>query len=217
MEFGRSITYVTEDEEWLPKLLLGGLISLIPVIGPLYATGYTIETLRNVIQGRAAPLPEITEEFGEKLLRGLAGWLVQVVYLLPVTLVTIVLSVAMMAASSGDETVGAVAIAFSCCAGFVSVILAVLAGLIIPYAWSKYAASGQVGDAFKLSEILKMIQVNLGSTLLVLLFTWLVGFVAALLGSVVCFVGIVFTSFYAGLVNAFLFGSLYREGKALTE
>jgi hypothetical protein len=62
-----------------------------------------------------------------------------------------------------------------------------------------------------------MIRANLGSTLLVLLFTGLVGFVAALIGSVVCFVGIVFTSFYAGLVNAFLFGSLYREGTALTE
>ena len=63
MDIGRSFTYVLDDDEWWKKVLLGGLLSLIPIVGPLYAIGYVLEVISNVIGGRETPLPEAVENF----------------------------------------------------------------------------------------------------------------------------------------------------------
>lgn len=49
MDIGRSFTYVTQDQDWIKKVLLGGVITLIPVVGPFFALGYVLETMRNII------------------------------------------------------------------------------------------------------------------------------------------------------------------------
>ena len=88
MDIGRSFSYITEDQEWWKKVLLGGLISLMPIVGQLYVLGYVLETLKNVIAGREVPLPEIGEDFGGKLVKGLLLWVITFVYFLPLTLLS---------------------------------------------------------------------------------------------------------------------------------
>ena len=58
MDIGRSFTFITEDKEWWQKVLLGGLLSLIPIVGQFYAVGYSIQVLKATIEGREIPLPE---------------------------------------------------------------------------------------------------------------------------------------------------------------
>jgi uncharacterized membrane protein len=58
-----------------------------------------------------------------------------------------------------------------------------------------------------------MLKSNIGPAFIVLLVNGLVAFVAMIVGTIICGVGIVFTMFYAQLVMAFLYGSLYRQAK----
>jgi len=40
MDFGKAFSFVFEDEDWIKKIGVGGLISLIPVIGVFLVLGW---------------------------------------------------------------------------------------------------------------------------------------------------------------------------------
>ncbi len=41
MEFGKAFTYVFEDKDWLKKIGIAALVSLIPLIGQLIVMGWS--------------------------------------------------------------------------------------------------------------------------------------------------------------------------------
>lgn len=219
MDISRSLAYITDDEDWLKKLLIGGLLSLIPIVGPIWALGYATLVLKNIIEGRESPLPELTENFGEKLIQGLLVTIMMIVYFLPLILIATVFGVGIgivTAGASDTDIVGALAAVMGSCLGLLVLALAVISGLFVPYAWAKYAESGQFGEAFKLGPILNLIKANIGQTLLTLLVVLVVGMIANSVGSAVCGIGMAFTAFYANLVTAFLYGKLYLKAQAKT-
>ena len=219
MDISRSLSYIADDEDWLKKLLVGGLISLIPIVGQIYAQGYATQVLKNIIGGKESPLPEPTEDFGDKLLHGVIAWVITTVYALPLILLSIISGVGIAlvaAAADSSDAVGVLAALTGSCAGLIGLALLVAYGLFVPYAWSAYAESLQFGDAFKLSTIWAMVKANIGQTLLTLLVIALVAIVAGSVGSAVCGIGVAFTGFYAQLVIAFLTGKLYVQTKAKT-
>jgi len=219
MDIGRSFTYITEDQDWIKKVLLGGVITLIPIVGPFFAFGYMMETLRNVIAGREVPLPEIGD-FGGKLVEGLKGWVVAFVYALPLILFAVCAQTGNLAPVLAQEVdpdmadvLTAVSIGVSACCGCLVLLYAILMSLLLPFALGRYAESGQVGAAFKVSEGFYMLKSNVGPAFIVLLVGGLAVFVAELVGLIACGVGLFFALFYAQLVMAFLYGSLYRQAK----
>ena len=50
MDFGKAFTFAFDDKEWVTKLLIGGILSLIPIVN-LVVVGYTLKTLKNVADG----------------------------------------------------------------------------------------------------------------------------------------------------------------------
>ena len=216
MDYARSLSYVLEDQEWWQKLLILGLLSLIPIVGPIYVSGYLIQVLQDVIQGREVPLPNAADEFGTRLVNGLLLTLITMIYMVPVMIVGCASGggSALLANSTGDpESAGIVSGVWGSCLGCISFILGFLISLLLPFAWSKFAETGQFGDAFKLGEIFGAVRDNLGPTLLVALISMGVGLAAGLVGFLLCMIGAIFTSVYAQLVTAFLYGALYRQSK----
>ena len=57
MDIGKAFSFVFEDEEWVSKILIGGLIALIPLVGQLVVLGYALKVAQNVAQGSPRPLP----------------------------------------------------------------------------------------------------------------------------------------------------------------
>lgn len=216
MDIGRSFSYITEDQDWLKKILIGGLISLIPIVGQIYVMGYVLQVLKNLIEGLETPLPEATEDFGEKLVNGLVLWVINFIYFLPLTIVGSISGgggAILTSVIEDVDTASAIAGVWGSCFGCLSLILGILISLLIPFVWAKYAESGQFGDAFKLGDIFALLKDNLGSTIIVILVSWLVSLVAGIVGFITCIVGLIFTMFYAKLVTVFLYGSLYRQAK----
>jgi hypothetical protein len=216
MEYGRSLTYITEDKDWPTKILLAGLISLIPFIGQFYLMGYVLEALRNVLDDRPAPLPDATQDFGQKLLKGLLLSVIVFIYFLPLTIVGACIGTggAIFPSIIEDaDAANSVLTVWASCFGCLSLLYGILAGLLMPYVWSRFADTGQFGEAFKLAALFGMLKNNLGPTIVVLLITWLVSMAAVLVGLILCVVGLIFTMFYAQLVTAFLYASLYRHAE----
>jgi uncharacterized membrane protein len=217
MDLARSFSYVTEDQEWWKKILLGGVISLIPIVGQIYLMGYALEALKNIIAGREVPLPEVTEDFGGKLLNGLLLSVIVFIYYLPVTVIgsaSGIGSAIISGAVDDPDAVGAITGVWSACFGCISLIVGIAVGLLMPFVWSKYAETGQFEDAFKFGEIFQMLKNNLGDTFIVLIVNGVAGVLAFFIGVVFCLFGLLFTMFYVQLVTVFLYGALYRQAKA---
>ena len=217
MDIGRSFSYVTEDQDWVRKVLIGALISLIPVIGQFYLMGYAIEVLRNMLQGRETPLPEPTDDFGSKLTKGILIWVIVFIYFLPLTIVSTCSGTGGAIFSEvleDPDAVNAVNGVWAGCFGCLSIVIGIIVSLLMPFVWSRYAETGEFGEAFKLSEIFAMLKENIGQTIIATIVSGLAGFVAFLVGLIACGIGLIFTLFYAQLITVFLYGAVYREAKA---
>src|SRR4029079_1598293 len=71
-----------EDEAWISKVLIGGLLIWIPIVN-FAVFGYMIKIAQNVAQGSPRPLPE-WGEFGDHFMRGLYVFVIYLVYILPI-------------------------------------------------------------------------------------------------------------------------------------
>lgn len=214
MDIGKSFSYVFEDEQWVSKVLIGGLILFIPFANFAVA-GYMIKTAQNVAQGHARPLPE-WGEFGDHFMRGLYWLVIALVYSLPAILLGLVFSCLFGGAASSVESesgAGALGLLMLC---FMPLFLLVtLGGSLLSYsALLRYAATGQLNEAFKFGAVVAGVRNHLGDWLMLLVVAILAGVVSGL-GMVACGVGVLFTSFYAQCVLGHALGQMIaRQGLA---
>ena len=85
MDIGRAFSYFTEDADWVKKVLIGGVVNLIPIVN-FAATGYWLSQTKNVYEGREVPLPEWSD-FGGFFMKGLMAAIAGFVYSLPAILI----------------------------------------------------------------------------------------------------------------------------------
>ena len=169
MDIGKSFSYPFEDKEWLSKLGLGAVISLVPILN-FAMTGYMIEIVRNLMRGVQQPLPN-WDDFGRKFMDGLMLVLAGFVYALPILLLSCLplsfLAVPAILSSNGDMQdvaealagVGGVLLVGMAC---VFVIYGLVLSVILPAIYVLYARDGTFASCFKLGEVFDIIGKNAG-------------------------------------------------------
>ena len=222
MDIGRSFAYVFEDQQWLKKVLIGGVINLIPIVN-FAATGYWLEQTKRVIDGRDLPLPE-WDNFGGYFMKGLMTFVATFVYSLPVIVIycciAFVVPLLVGAGSSGSGSrsqpgpLAALAAPLSICLGCL-ILLYVLALLVfVPALIIRYVTTDQFGAFFQFGPAWQLINTNIGNYAIAVLVFIIAAMVAGLVGSIACGIGAAFTGFWSYLVGAFLFGSFARGAGA---
>lgn len=227
MEIGKAFSYVMEDENWVNKVLMGGLFSFLCIflVGIPIVLGYMVQTLRNVIEGQPRPLPA-WDNLGEKFMSGLMLTIVIIIYQIPSFLFSCISQLGPMLASSGaeggqtSETMVGVATTLSMCGGCLNLLWSLVVMVILPALYIRFALTGQIGAAFSFGEMLAFVKADPGSYVIAVLMTIVAGIVGSL-GIIACVIGVFFTYFYAQMVMAHLYGQLYRTvtakgGPALT-
>ena len=209
MDFGKAFSFVFEDEEWLKKVGIAGLIMLIPILGMLVVLGWSVEITKRVINNHPEPLPD-WDAFIDYLVKGLQVFVIGFVYMLPVTVFQICNLGGMMLMENGaDEAViAAVSILTICFSCFV-LLYSLAAGMILPAAIGNFAAKDELKAAFSFGEVFGMVRDNIGAYALVLLGSLAAGFVGSL-GAVACVIGIIFTYAYSFAINGHLWGQAYN-------
>jgi hypothetical protein len=216
MDFGKAFTYVFEDPDWIKKILIAGVLLIIPIVGWLFLGGWMLETVRRVMRGDQSPLADWSD-FGGLLMKGLQVFVVGFVFSLPV----IVLSacpqaLVAVAQESADETtvqaLSMVVMCFSC----ISLAYNIFLALFMPAALGNMAAHDSLGAAFRLGEVFGLLRSAIGAYVIVFLGSIVAGIIASL-GLIACFIGVFFTMAYATAVNAHLYGQAYNQatGKGL--
>ncbi len=214
MDLAKAFSFVMDDPEWIKKIFIGGLVSLIPLIGPLIAFGYVIAIGRNVIRGNPQPLPEWSD-WGQMIVDGLYAFFITLIYSLPVILVLclIMAPAIVISNASGDDEVAvnvSVSLAACCIIVFNLVYSIVVYGFLFPAALARYADTGDAMSALRFGEIFAIARANPAAFLIVLLINWVAGFLASF-GVILCCVGVLFTTFYAWCVTGYAYGQAYLE------
>jgi hypothetical protein len=214
MDFGKAFTFVFDDEDWIQKVLIGGILGLIPVVN-LIVLGYGLKVLKNVADGVEHPLPDWTD-FGDYFVQGLMSFLGCLIWAAPLIVLGI-LSSAIRWATGYDLRSDQSAWYYSgqaciwgmeCLSGLYGLFL----GIVLPAAITEYAINSEFGAFFQFGEIFKYIKANLGNYVIALLLIAVAQFISGF-GLILCCVGVVFTEFWATVVGGHLLGQVYRTSK----
>ncbi|GIV85967.1 MAG: hypothetical protein KatS3mg052_2974 [Candidatus Roseilinea sp.] len=166
IDIGRAVQHPTEDQNWLGKLGIGALIALVPILN-FALNGYTIEHLKNTLNGMDVPLPA-WDNLGEKLVDGLKVFVVTLVFALPIVLLTcVIITVAsggFAALAGGTDQlgdaalvgVGALTIATSCLSALYGLFLAYLS----PAIYIQYAKTKEIGACLRVGELFRIARAN---------------------------------------------------------
>ncbi len=209
MDFGLAFSYVFQDKDWLRKVGIVALISLIPVLGQLVLLGWSLNITKRVIDRHPETLPEV--DFGGDLARGFSAFVIGFVYSLPITLFGVVFGVldSVVAAQSGSDAVRTFIAILSLCFSLFVLIYGVAIAIILPAAYGNYIAKGNLSAGFALSEVFGLVRANIGAYLIVLLGSFVGGLIAPL-GTILCVIGVILTYTYTVAVMGHLYGQAYN-------
>lgn len=217
MDYGKAFTYMFEDKDWVTKVLIGGILTLIPVVN-LVVLGYALETGKRVVEGHPEPLPR-WDNFSELFIRGLMAALGAAVWALPLILVALLTGFfgAVLSWVSESGSTGNMGGPFAICSwslSCLSSIYSLFLGVVLPAPLTFYALSGDFGSFFDFRRVFRYISDNLGIYVVALLLAWVAQVIGGF-GVILCFIGVIFTSFWADLVAAYLFGQVYRSRREM--
>ena len=191
MEIGQAVRYVFDDEQWLGKLLIGAVISLIPVFGGLAVTGYAIAVLRNVKAGIQYPLPS-WDRLGEYFVDGLMIWIGTFIYSIPLLIFICPLALVwVLPAIAGDNqdltaVLSGVAGVISLGLGCLSLLYGILLWVLTAVLQIRYAEIGKIGPLLRFGEVFGFLFDHIGSILIAQLLVAVAGIiVSTLLGGLI--------------------------------
>lgn len=97
LDFFGAFKFLFQDANALNNILIGAVMNLIPIIGPIVLMGWHCEIIQRLVKKHAKPIPKL--DFGDFLYflgRGVAPFVVTLIATLPMTLVIMVLMFAGM-------------------------------------------------------------------------------------------------------------------------
>jgi hypothetical protein len=184
MDIGKSFSYPFEDKEWLSKLFLGAIVSVIPILNFAW-TGYSVNIVRNVIDGVSLPLPEWSD-FGNKFVKGFLIWAAGFIYALPaLVLGCLPIGLLVIPASTEGSNISDSFLSVFTGVGILLACLIVLYSLALsfyfPAVFINLARKGTFGSCFEIGEIIKIISQNTSKYLT----AWLVSIVGGVVVGIV--------------------------------
>jgi len=210
MKFAKAFTYIFEDQRWLEKLVIPLLVTLIPIIGWMVVAGYLMRVTRNVAEHQAEPLPEL--EFGADLGRGFKLFVANLLYGLPIVLVSLLLFLP-LALTENSNAATAFAIILAILGGFAILLYALFMTVLMPAVNANLAVKERIGAAFDFKEIFRMLRNNFTAWLIVIGGILLGSAIIAPLGGIVLVIGAIVTGFYSQLIVAHLTGQAYAHSQ----
>jgi hypothetical protein len=219
MQISTPFTIVTRAPSWLGRVAVSALVSLIPIAGPIALYGYFLRLAEAAATRDLTELPDwSSEDIGELLMRGLKGYLVVLVYSLPLIIVWITLTcclqlLPLVLAGGSDEQGALAALLMVAILGvelIVVLIGAVATGLVANVGLARLIEYGNVGAALKIGDAIATLRADVRPWFTLLIAQILAGMVA-MLGILACGVGVLFTSAYAQCVSGAALGLTIAE------
>jgi Protein of unknown function (DUF4013) len=187
---GDSFSFPFRDPRWVEKVLVQGLILIIPIVGLIAAAGWMLMTYDNLRAGRQELAPA-----GFHLSRGIGLFGAWFIYSFVLSLPGDVLSGLSSAMNANHPLTGTPLSALGSLLGFAAqVLLYFLLPSIIVMTYHRGFSGGMDVDG-----VWRLATSNLNNSVMASLIMFVAGIVAAV-GIIACCVGVFFTGAYAAMV-----------------
>ncbi|NSW51550.1 MAG: DUF4013 domain-containing protein [Anaerolineae bacterium] len=210
MNFGLAFSYQFQDPDWIKKILLNGLITLIPVVGPFYLTGWMLEIASRFAKSDDVLLPEI--DFGKYISKGFMAMVIGLIYMLPTLIIILpAIVVPMIFINNGDDTVATIMVILMICCYGLGLLVSIAAGLLQMVAIVEFALK-DFKAAFQFKTLFAIFKAAIGPYLLTILVAAFGVPIITSLGGIACGIGVLFTAPYSVTVMASMLGQAHRAG-----
>lgn len=224
MDVGKSIRFIFEDKQWFSKVLIGSLILLVSLpltfvlvgfLGLAIVTGYSLDVLRNVRAGSTRPLPEWRDQWGEWLVEGLKLLLITFVWSLPIIVLNMFNGIGSSMLDSGSGLLnlfGGVTVAAAGCLGL---LWGIVLALATPAIYLRLAETRELSSGFQFNAIYVWTRDRIGDVVIAVLLSVLLSLALLLVGAVVgvllCGVGLALTLPAAAMLSTLVTVHLYAQ------
>lgn len=202
-ELSDSIAWPSRDPEWVSKVLLTGLILIIPVVGQIVLLGWMLTALDNLRAGNPVVPPAGFSYIG----RGLNLFVVTLVYgLVLVAVFSALFGVGLALTLSGSSALSLLGVGLILL-GYAFLLLAGLCLALFLPAIVVATERGGIGGGLNVAAVIRLIGADIEESLRAGLFT-LVATLIGSIGAIACLIGQYFTTPYgyavlAGVVHHF--------------
>lgn len=208
-----AFVWPVRDPEWLKKIIVIGLILIVPIAGLINGLGWMLAAIDSLRSDEKKLPPANFSYMG----RGLNLFVVNLIYVLALTLVVAVLYVPVIAiySAEGNGSAGAALLGLALLLNVLLFGIAALGALALNFALPAIVLATRshgIKGGLDVREVLKLMRKSPINTLIAGLMLIAVGFVAQL-GFLVCVVGALFTGAYALAMQAWIVRS-YELGSA---
>jgi hypothetical protein len=206
-DWGETISWPTRDPGWMGKVVLMGLISLIPIIGQMCLFGWLMAALQNLRDGRQE-LPPAGFDFLGRGVNLFVVWLVYVLGLCVVLVVLFGLAIAIIAAGSNSSSGATGALgSLLFLLGYAVLLIGILALYFLLPAVVLQTERGGIGAGLNVGQVIAIARSNGSVTLLAGLMT-ILAYIIGGIGGVLCGIGAILTIAYgyamlAGIVRVY--------------
>ena len=202
-----AFAWPVRDPEWPVKILVTGLLLLIPIAGAINGLGWMLATLDRLRAGEERLAPANLGYLG----RGVQLFAAQLVYSLAVAVVALVvyLPAVLIAVSQGQGSGSTALILVSLLLNLLAFGVTTVGSLALTFATPAIVLAtdrGGIRGGLAVREIVRRSRVNPTNTLIAGLMLIAAGLISSL-GLIVCFIGVLFTTAYALAVQAWVYRS----------
>ena len=213
MDFGKAFTFVFDDPEWLKKIAINSLIGLIPIVGQIYVMGWGLEVARRIVAGSGQPLPDV--DFGTYLGYGFKAFVVALVYTAPIWVLSIIVAgLSALLYEVSQDAANAIGLIVGICFGSFGLIYGLLMGVMMPAAFTRMVVFGSIKDGLAFGSVFSLVRAAPGAYLLVLVGSMVAGFLASIVGTLACGIGVIFTMTLYQAVMGHFYGQAYLAAGA---
>jgi hypothetical protein len=193
VNFENGFKFPFKDGKWLVKVLIGGALLFVPIVGWLVVLGYITRILSDAKNKKEAILPE-WNDWGMLLQEGFMSFVVILCYVLVPSI--------FISALGRIPIVG-------CLTFPLQLVVSVLLWPASIIALCFYLDKKEITAAFDFKNLIEKFKTNLADYIII-------AFVSSVLGFVSCFTLIfaVFPVFYISVVSFRLYGEVFSAGKA---
>lgn len=206
-DFERAFSFLFKDPDWAKKVLLGGVIMIIPILGAIWVLGHCARLAQNVARDVEYPMPDW--DFGRDVGLGFKVFIAGLVWALPfIVIMFVALGGAIVAAESGgasEDDIIMVSYLIQCLSIPVSLIMQVW----LPTVWIHVAMTETIGAGFQFSRLYEFIRANPKPYFLAVIVQFLANMVAGL-GYIACVIGVFFTIAASMMIAWHAIGQVWR-------
>jgi cytochrome c biogenesis factor len=208
-----AFVWPVRDPDWLAKIAIIGLILLVPIAGQINGLGWMLAAIDRLRAGEKT-LPAANFSY---LGRGIALFVVNVVYVLAIVVVMVALFIPTIAVynAEGRGSANGALVALAILLNLLVFSIGTLGSLALYFAMPAIVLAtdlGGIASGLNVVRLFEQIRRSPINTLIAGLMLIAVGFVAQL-GIVVCVIGVLFTSAYGLAMQAWVVRS-YEHGTA---